>query len=825
MKKKLFSTTLAIVMTSGVTASAATNGPLTVNETDDQDSVKLAELQEVVVRGVWAPKNAPFAVANMKKKELETFSKTGKELPFLFSQTPGVLAWSENGVGTGTTYMRIRGAAGSRINVTLDGVPLNSPEDQTVFWANMNSYGSLLGGAQIQRGVGTSTNGDGAFGGTIALSTKTPATQAGGEVNFSYGSYNTMNFGGSFTSGLLWDHLIIDGAYHQTNTDGYIHGTSGRSGSYYGGISWMSDNFIVRYKNIGNFEKTGQAWNGVTAGNDDLSLMNGTYGSETGIKTYKDLYNVGLGRYNSLYEHFTYDAEGNFARDANGNYMTERHKMSDGTYWPKTTDNFWQDHNILTAAWDINDKWNTTATLHYTYGYGYYNEFRYDNKIKKLGLPNAEYNGEALDGVKRTDWVRKKGLRQDAYGLIWNLNYKNEDWDIVGGLSVQQFDGNHFGYVTYLSNNTLRSLLMKNGDYQYYDSDAKKLDGNVFAKATFHINNQWDAFADMQYRHVGYKTDGYNDKFRYNKQTYLYEKHHLDIDKKYDFLNPKAGFSFHQGGHHAFASVALSHREPERNNFTDNASYPAPKAEELIDFELGYNYTSNEIRAGVNLYYMDYNNQFVQTGATSDIGEPLTTNIKDSYRMGIELTASWDVMPWLTIEGNAALSQNKIKDFDEFVEDWDDWEGNPDAAKYHCDGNGDELRQFHYDNSTLAFSPSAILNGFINLHYKGWQAVWHTGYVSRQYLDNTENKDRSLPAYSMTNVNLSYSFPLKAIGVKEMVLGLNLNNIFNAHYASSGWVYSAIAESYGHTPDNRYYQIGFIPMAGFTAMGSIAFRF
>ena len=825
MKKKLFSTTLAIVMASGVTASAATNGPLTVNETDDQDSVKLAELQEVVVRGVWAPKNAPFAVANMKKKELETFSKTGKELPFLFSQTPGVLAWSENGVGTGTTYMRIRGAAGSRINVTLDGVPLNSPEDQTVFWANMNSYGSLLGGAQIQRGVGTSTNGDGAFGGTIALSTKTPATQAGGEVNFSYGSYNTMNFGGSFTTGLLWDHLIIDGAYHQTNTDGYIHGTSGRSGSYYGGISWMSDNIVVRYKNIGNFEKTGQAWNGVTAGNDDLSLMNGTYGSETGIKTYKDLYNVGLGRYNSLYEHFTYDAEGNFARDANGNYMTERYKMSDGTYWPKTTDNFWQDHNILTAAWDINDKWNTTATLHYTYGYGYYNEFRYDNKIKKLGLPNAEYNGEALDGVKRTDWVRKKGLRQDAYGLIWNLNYKNEDWDIVGGLSVQQFDGNHFGYVTYLSNNTLRSLLMKNGDYQYYDSDAKKLDGNVFAKATFHINNQWDAFADMQYRHVGYKTDGYNDKFRYNKQTYLYEKHHLDIDKKYDFLNPKAGFSFHQGGHHAFASVAMSHREPERNNFTDNASYPAPKAEELIDFELGYNYTSNEIRAGVNLYYMDYNNQFVQTGATSDIGEPLTTNIKDSYRMGIELTASWDVTPWLTIEGNAALSQNKIKDFDEFVEDWDDWEGNPDAAKYHCDGNGDELRQFHYDNSTLAFSPSAILNGFINLHYKGWQAVWHTGYVSRQYLDNTENKDRSLPAYSMTNVNLSYSFPLKAIGVKEMVLGLNLNNIFNAHYASSGWVYSAIAESYGHTPDNRYYQIGFIPMAGFTAMGSIAFRF
>ena len=250
--------------------------PITAQE--DNDTLRLERLQEVVVKGVRAQRNAPFAVANIKKKELDNFSKTGKELPFLFSQTPGVLSWSENGVGTGTTYMRIRGAAGSRINVTLDGVPLNSPEDQTVFWANMNSYGSLLG----------------AFGGTISLSTKTPSTTAGGEVSISYGSYNTFNVGGSFSTGLLWNHLIFDGAYHETNTDGYIHGTRGRSGSYYGGLSWLGENFSIRYKNIGNFEKTGQAWNGVTAGNDDLSLMDGTYGMNTGIKTYKDLYNAGL---------------------------------------------------------------------------------------------------------------------------------------------------------------------------------------------------------------------------------------------------------------------------------------------------------------------------------------------------------------------------------------------------------------------------------------------------------------------------------------------------------------------------------------------------
>ena len=800
-------------------------------QTSQKDSLQMEQLQEVVVKGVRAQQNAPFAVTNIKGTQLKEFSKSGKELPFLFSQTPGVLAWSENGLGTGTTYMRIRGAGDSRINVTLDGVPLNSPEDQCVFWANMNSYGSLLGSVQIQRGVGSSTNGDGAFGGTVALSSAIPLQTPSLELSASYGSFNTFNVGGKFSTGLLWNHLIFDGAYHETQTDGFIHGTSGRSGSYYGGLTWMGDNFQLRYKNIGNFEKTGQAWNGVTAGNDDLSLMDGTYGANTGIKTYKDLYEVGLGRYNSLYEQLTYDADGNFARDANGNYLTERYTMSDGSYWPKTTDNFWQNHNILSAAWTISDRWNTSASLHYTHGYGYYKEFRPQNKIKKLGLPNAEFGYDAVDGVKRTDWVRKKGLKQDAYGLVWSINYKDDEWDIIGGLSLQNFEGNHFGYVTYLSNDKLRSLLMKNGDYQYYDSDAKKLDGNVYVKAAYAITPAWSVFADMQYRHVGYKTDGYNDKFIENKETGLYLKHWLDIDKKYDFFNPKAGFSFNQNGHRFYGSLAMSHREPERNNFTDNANYPAPKAEQLIDYELGYQFTGDNWHVGANFYYMDYVDQFVQTGALSEIGEKLTTNVKDSYRMGVELQAGWNVTPWLTLEGNAALSKNKIKDFDEFVEDWDDWDYKDDVAarqyaieNYHIDGNGDELRQLHYDNSTLAFSPSAILNGFVNFHYKGLQAVWHTNYVSRQYLDNTENEDRSLPSYSTSNVNLSYTLKPKKF-LKEAIIGLNISNVFNRRYAASGWVYSAIAESYGHTPDNRYYQIGFIPMAGTTVMGSLTLRF
>ena len=761
------------------------------------DSTQVEQLQEVVVNGVRAQKNAPYAIANIKKQELDNFSKTGKELPFLFSQTPGVIAWSENGLGTGTTYMRIRGAGDSRINVTLDGVPLNSPEDQCVFWANMNSYGSLLGSVQIQRGVGTSTNGDGAFGGTVALASATPLQIPGIEVSGSYGSFNTYNIGGKFSTGLLWKHLIFDGAYHETNTDGFIHGTSGRSGSYYGGLTWLGDNFQIRYKNIGNFEKTGQAWNGVTAGDNDLSLMDGTYGAKTGIKTYQDMYEVGLGKYNSLYEYLTYDADGNFAKDANGNYITARYQMANGTYWDKTTDNFWQNHNILSAAWNISDHWTTTASLHYTYGYGYYNEFRPNNKLKKFGL--------YYDGVKKTDFVREKGLSQNTYGLLWNANYKDESWDIIGGFSLQNFDGNHFGYITYIANEDVRKKYLSNGDYQYYDSDAHKFDGNVFLKAAYHISDQWDVFADLQYRHVGYKTDGINDKFYEEESGYYNQK--LDINEKYDFLNPKAGFSWNLNGHRVYGSVALSHREPERNNFTDNGSYPFPKAEKLMDYELGYTYSGDIFRLGANFFYMDYTDQFVQTGEVSDIGENLTTNIKDSYRTGIELQAGIDPTPWLTIEGNASLSKNKIKDFDEAVEDWD---------------NGSKT--IHYDNSTLAFSPSTILNGFLTLHHKGIQATWHTNFVSRQYLDNTENADRSLPCYSVSNISLSYTLRPKKV-MKEAVFGLNFNNVFNRRYAASGWVYSAICESYGHPNDNRYYQIGFIPMAGFTMMGNVTLRF
>ena len=830
MKKVFF---LSLTLMTGLTAKASVE-----NLVSDADSLRLEQLNEVVIDGVRAHENEPFATTEIGRQELDDYSKSGRELPFLFSRTPGVISWSENGTGIGTTYMRIRGAADSRINVTLDGVALNSPEDQCVFWANMNSYASLLGSAQIQRGLGTSSVGDGAFGGSVALTSKLPNPEKSAEITASYGSFNTLRLGGSFSTGTILNSIIIDGAYHMTQTDGFMHGTKGKAGSYYAGLLWTpNDNMMIRYRNIGNFEETGQAWNGATAGNDDSSLMDGMYLGDTGIKEYKDMYNAGLGQYNSLYEYLDYDDENwCFVQDADGKYVTHRYQMKDGSFWDRTTDNFWQDHNILSLAWNVSDAFSTSLTAHYTYGYGYYEEFRYKNKVSKYGLANglnADWDPVWSDGintVKKTDFVRKKGLEQHTYGAIWNNVYSIGRLDLRSGVSFQQFKGNHFGHLTYVKDENLANAILTNGKYTYYDSDATKNDLSAYIKAGYDIIESLHAFADLQFRHVGYRTDGYNDKYTVGNDGKS-QPHYLDIDKKYNFLNAKAGLTWNKNGHRLHALVATAGREPERNNFTDNGTYPAPNPERMIDYEAGYSFTGSIWNAGFNLYYMDYKDQFVQTGAVSDIGEALTTNIKSSYRTGIELTGAVQPLKWLSLEGNAALSENCLNDFDEVIEDWRDKYAADDPnieqykQDYHIDGNGDKLRTIpHKGKTALAFSPSVILNGFVNLSFGNFKTTWHTGYVSRQYLDNSQNNDRSLPAYSLSDLSFSYTIPMKK-AFSSFVIGADLNNVLNARIATSGWVYSAVDEKDGFTPDNRYYQIGFIPAAPLSALGHITLKF
>lgn len=786
----------------GVALAAACACPSqAAGEQTKLDTTRVNNLNEVVVKAVRAPKSSPFAVENIKKTELERFASSGKELPWLFARTPGVLAWSENGVGTGTVYMRMRGAADSRINVTVDGVPLNSPEDQCVFWANMNSYAALMGSAQIQRGVGASTNGDGAFGGSVSLATAAPSLKPTVEVTGSYGSFNTYRVGGNFSTGLLADHFIIDGAYHETNTDGYIHGTGGRSGSYYGGLTWLGDRFKLSYKNIGNFEHTGQAWNGVAAcnydGDTDLKAW--------GINSYKDMWKHGLGKFNSLYEELVIPMDDNWAADPTKPLTTERYKMRDGSYWKQTTDNFEQSHNILNFTWQPADqRWSHSVTAHYTYGYGYYTEFKKDTKLaSKFGINEMyEKNGE-LKPVK-SDAIRKKGLTQNNYGALYNVNYKDALWDVMGGFSMQLFRCNHWGKVTYIADEALEKKYFTDGRYKYYDSDANKNDWSWFFKANRKFGNGWNWFLDMQMRYVNYNTDGLNDHFEQGADG-NYKNQSIDINENYFFVNPKAGISYDANGHKAYASIAYANREPERNNFTDNIGYGNPSPERLLDLEWGYQYQGENRFAGVNFYYMKYVNQFVMTGEKSDIGESLTRNIKDSYRLGAEVSAGWSPLSWLSLEGNAALSRNRLKNFKECVESWDG------PAVWNT-----------YKSSTIAFSPSAILNGFVDVHFAGFRATWHTNFVSKQYLDNTESSERSLPCYSQTNVNASYTFNFakRVLGLKQVVLGADFNNIFDRHYAASGYVYY---DWYNNNKRNS--TVAYIPMAGFNCLGTVTLKF
>ena len=785
----------------GVALAAACACPSqAADEQNKLDTTRVNNLNEVVVKAVRAPKSSPFAVENINKPELERFATSGKELPMLFARTPGVLAWSENGVGTGTVYMRMRGAAGSRINVTVDGVPLNSPEDQCVFWANMNSYAALMGSAQIQRGIGSSTNGDGAFGGAVSLATAAPSLKPTVEVTGSYGSFNTYRFGGKFSTGLLWNHLVLDGAYHETNTDGYIHGTSGRSGSYYGGLTWFGDRFKISYKNIGNFEHTGQAWNGVPAcnydGDTDLKAW--------GIKSYKDMWKHGLGKFNPLYESLNIPMDDNWAPDPSQPLTTERYKMRDGSYWDKTTDNFEQSHNILNFTWQPTDRWSHSITAHYTYGYGYYNEFKQNTKLaSKFGI-NEMYVKDGELKLVKSDAIRKKGLTQNNYGALYNVNYKDALWDVTGGLSMQLFRCNHWGKVTYIADKTLEEKYFTNGRYKYYDSDADKNDWSWFFKANRKFGKGWNWFLDMQMRYVNYQTDGINDHFEQGADG-NYKNQSININENYFFVNPKAGISYDANGHKVYASIAYANREPERNNFTDNIGYGNPSPERLLDIEWGYQYQGENWFAGVNFYYMKYVNQFVMTGEKSDIGEALTRNIKDSYRLGTELSAGWSPLSWLSVEGNAALSRNRLQNFKECVESWDG------AAVWNT-----------YRSSTIAFSPSAILNGFVDVHFAGFRATWHTNFVSKQYLDNTESSDRSLPCYSQTNVNASYTFNFakRMLGLKQIGLGADFNNIFNRHYAASGYVYYD-----WYNQGKRNSTVAYIPMAGFNCMGTVTLKF
>lgn len=713
-------------------------------ENDPADSLLVSQnvsLDEVVISATKVTKATPVAYSELSKQELVK-RNDGQGIPFLISQSPSVIMTSDAGNGVGYTGFRVRGTDANRINITLNGVPVNDSESHGVFWVNMPDVASSIENIQIQRGAGTSMNGGAAFGATVAMQTQNPSLAPYMEYSVSAGSFGTVRNMVKGGTGLLNDHFVFDARYSNVRSDGFISRADANMSSYFVSGAYYGENTLIKFQTFGSAEKTYQAWNGVP------SSM---------LQTNR--------RYNPCGEYV----------DENG--VTR--------YYDNQTDNYWQNHYHLMGSQRLGDRWSMNLTLHYTRGKGYYEDYKAGAKYSAYKLPvYVDPNGEE---VKKTDLVRRKWLDNDFYGAIYNANYRSENLSFIFGAAANQYDGDHFGRVIWAK----AANALPEPDYEYYLNTGKKTDYNTFVKLNYQFLPTLTGFLDLQYRGIDYSIKGSDDK----------AGDHVDISKHWDFFNPKVGFNFSQGAHSAFASFSVANREPSRDNFTEAGSDEHPVHETLYDYEVGYSFTRPVFQAGVNLYYMRYNNQLILSGKISEIGEALTTNIKDSYRAGIELTAGLRLTDWLNWQGNATFSRNKIQNFTEYVDDWDTG----------------EQRSEYLGTTYISFSPDLIANSLFDLSYKGFQAGFNTQYVGRQYLDNTSSKDRSIDAYFINSLRLGYTFQPRF--VKELSLDITINNLFNETYETNGWVYSYYYQGVRGKED------GYFTQAGTNAMARVSIRF
>ena len=708
------------------------------------DSIKVYELNEVVVSAVQARKETPVAFQNVSATQLEA-NNTGQSMPYLFAGTPSLTLTSDGGNGVGYAMMRIRGTGADRMNFTVDGVPLNEAESQQVFWVNMSDFASSVNQVQIQRGVGTSTNGSAAFGATVSMQSQKPSLTPYAEVVSSAGSFATLLHTVKGGTGLLWDHFIFDGRYSNVQTDGYIDRARVDMNSYYASAAYYNRSTMIKFQAFGSGEISYQAWNGV-----DASML----------KTNR-----------------TYNNCGEYTEDG----ITK--------FYDNQTDNYWQHHYHLLGTHRLNDRLDINLTLHYTDGKGYYEDYKARAKYTAYKLPvYIDGNGNSQS---RTDLIRRKWMRNDFSGAIFRLKYENDKLQTLLGASVNNYIGDHFGRVMWVKT----AVDMPNPDYEYYRNRGEKLDYNVYVKSSLLFLESFNAYIDLQYRGIDYRINGSDDKAGDN----------LHVDRKFNFFNPKAGLSYGRNGHNAYLSFAVAHREPNRKNFTENGPSAQPTYERLHNWEAGYHYTVSRFHAGINLYHMNYRDQLILTGKISEIGEPLTSNIKDSYRTGIELTVGAQIASWLRWEGNATLSKNIIRNFTEYVDTYDaDWNELPQTANA-------------LGTTDIAFSPRTIANSLFDFRLKNAFASFSSSYVSRQYLDNTSERMRSIDPYFVSNLRIGYNFYPSFM--KELTVDISINNLFNEQYETNGWVWSYLLGG------ERQQDCGYFTQAGTHFMGRVTFKF
>ena len=669
---------------------------------------------EVVIKATRATEQSATTYTNLSKAVLEK-NTTGQDLPFVLNQTPGVVVSSDAGTGIGYTGLRIRGSDASRINVTLNGIPFNDPESQATYFVNLPDFVSSVDNIQVQRGVGTSTNGAGAFGASINIQTTVRRDSAYTELNTTLGSYNTQKNTLNFGTGLLNNQFTFDGRLSRIQSDGYIDRASSKLKSYFLSGAWYGANTLIRANVFSGQEKTYQAWNGVP----ESELAN-----------------------NRTYNAYTYADQ---------------------------TDNYTQDHYQLLYAHSFSPKLSLSGAFHYTYGRGYYEEYKADQDFADYDLSPVLIGGNT---ISQTDLIRRRWLDNDFYGSTFALNYTPKNGlDFTLGGAYNEYKGRHFGeiiWATYASDSQIRQ--------HYYDNDGFKTDFNVYGKSTWQ-RGRWVAYADVQYRAVSHEFVGYDTNLQNIQQAVTF-----------NFFNPKFGLSYQLNAQNQlYASIAVANKEPNRNDFVNATPASRPVSERLTDVEAGYRFSRSNFSAALNAYFMQYKNQLILTGEINDVGEYSRSNVPDSYRMGLELDASLKLSEKWAWKANIAWSQNKIKRFTNYIDDYD---------------NGTQIGT-EFTNTTIAFSPAVVASGeWDYVPFKNAEIAFIGKYVSRQYLDNTANKARQLKEMLVHNLRFQYNFSLKS--TKNLGLTLLVNNVVNKKYEANGYTFSYISGG-NFTTENYYY--------------------
>ncbi|NOZ34630.1 MAG: TonB-dependent receptor [Chlorobi bacterium] len=684
---------------------------------------------EVIVTAIRADENTPVAYTNIEKSEIDK-QNNGQDIPYLLDLTPSVVVTSDAGAGVGYTSMRIRGTDMTRINVTLDGIPLNDPESHGVWWVDLPDFASSVDNIQIQRGVGTSVNGAAAFGANINFVSNEINKNTYVDLNQTFGSFNTYKSTVKAGTGLLNNHFIFDFRLSKIHSDGYIDRAKSDLKSYYLSGTYVDKKNFFKVKLFSGTENTYQAWYGVPK---DSLLTNRTYNP------------------------YTYDNE---------------------------VDNYTQKHIQFFYTHEFNNRLSLNFALHRTDGEGYYEQYKENQDFADYNIDNLVIGNDTLTS---TDLIRRKWLDNTFVGAVYSLKYRNKNINIVFGGSANQYDGDHFGriiWARYASNSDIR--------HEWYRNTGIKKELSNYLKINYNLKSHLNLWADLQLRNINYDISGTHDDLRDISQTHLY-----------NFFNPKAGISYRiSDNQNSYVSFALANREPSRSNFTDAAPNETILPERLYDYEAGYKVQSENIAFNVNLYFMDYNNQLILTGEINNVGAYVMSNVPNSYRAGVELSGGIKITDFLKWQGNATFSKNKIKNLTVYVDNWDTW--------------GQETES--YPETDISFSPAIIAGSEFTFNiFKGLNAGFTSKYVGRQYIDNTESKDRSLNPYFVNNLRISYT--LKTKYIKEIGFNLFVNNIFNEQYESNAWVYRYIYEG------KSYDMFGYFPQAGINFIAGISLKF